>query len=262
MQSGLDRLVAGARQAGIYRRCGRLCVLLLGLMVSALREYWPDRQPRHWQSPESGDSPQQMSVAVESIDGPPPAVHEKFMRALKDEAGARQITVVTSGEANYRLRGYLAAHAERRRDVDHLGLGRLRCRPAPGVPAQGQGQGRRGRGRLGERRRSGAAPDRAQRPRSARRLRRGAPPADGRRRQPAPATARRKRGSSVAWLDDWAPEAAGIFRIFRRRRSPSAESPAAPADRRRPRRVPLPRGRPVAGRTGRPSALAFAPEAR
>src|SRR4249920_1835413 len=92
MQSGLNRLAAGARQSATYRRYGRLCVVLLGLMVSGCAGIGSIGSLT--------DGPA-VSVAFESIDGPPPAVHEKFMRALKDEA---------SGEANYRLRGYLAAN--------------------------------------------------------------------------------------------------------------------------------------------------------
>ena len=97
MQSGLNRLAAGARQAGTYRRYGRVCVLLLGLMVSGCAGIG--------QIGSLTDRPA-VSVAFESIDGPPPAVHEKFMRALKDEAGARQITVVSSGEARAESDGW------------------------------------------------------------------------------------------------------------------------------------------------------------
>ena len=50
------------------------------------------------------------TVAFESIDGPPPAVFHKLVQSLKTEAGSRQIAVVAPSEANYRLRGYLAAH--------------------------------------------------------------------------------------------------------------------------------------------------------
>jgi hypothetical protein len=59
---------------------------------------------------------------------------------------------------------------------------------------------------------------------------------------PAPAPQRNAWGSG--WLDDWTPEAAGIFRIFGR--EPARPATAAetrvqpPADD-----VPLPRGRPA-----------------
>ena len=112
MQSGSNRPVAGARRVGINRRCGRLCVLLLGLMVSACSNIGQigDFNRSHLLGT-SNEAPR-VSVAVELVDGPPPAVHERFMRALKDEAGSRQIAVVASGDASYRLRGYLATHPE------------------------------------------------------------------------------------------------------------------------------------------------------
>src|SRR5206468_846537 len=58
------------------------------------------------------DSKPRATVAFESIDGAPPAVSHKYMKSLKDEAGARQIAVVPPGEANYRMRAYLAAHQD------------------------------------------------------------------------------------------------------------------------------------------------------
>jgi hypothetical protein len=113
MQSGPNRPVAGARWLGAYRRCGRLCVLLLGLMVSACSSMGQigDQLGNLNLLGGSNEAPR-VSVAVESVDGPPSAVHERFMRALKDEAGSRQIAVVASADAGYRLRGYLAAHPE------------------------------------------------------------------------------------------------------------------------------------------------------
>ena len=49
--------------------------------------------------------------------------------------------------------------------------------------------------------------------------------------------------TAAGWLDDWTPEASGIFRIFSRAPSPPAAEARvhAPADD-----VPLPRGRPAA----------------
>jgi hypothetical protein len=49
-------------------------------------------------------------VAVESIDGPPQPVIEGLVRALNAEAGARGLVIVPRRrQANYRIRGYLAA---------------------------------------------------------------------------------------------------------------------------------------------------------
>src|SRR6476620_10865006 len=54
------------------------------------------------------------TLAFESIDGPPPEVFRKLVTNLNDEAGARQIAVVSrSGAATYRVRGYVSALVER-----------------------------------------------------------------------------------------------------------------------------------------------------
>jgi hypothetical protein len=53
-------------------------------------------------------------IAIESIDGPPPAVTRKLAARLSEEAQARQLAVVSGEEpANYRVRGYLSTHVER-----------------------------------------------------------------------------------------------------------------------------------------------------
>jgi hypothetical protein len=55
-----------------------------------------------------------VSVAFESIDGLPRDVSQRLVRDLNEEAAALQIAVVPAGgEPAYRMRGYLAAHAER-----------------------------------------------------------------------------------------------------------------------------------------------------
>jgi hypothetical protein len=54
------------------------------------------------------------SVAFESIDGLPREVSQRLVRDLNEEAAALRIAVVPAGgEATYRMRGYVAAHAER-----------------------------------------------------------------------------------------------------------------------------------------------------
>jgi hypothetical protein len=54
------------------------------------------------------------TIAIESIDGPPPAVARKLAARLSEEAEARRIAVVSGEEpANYRVRGYLSTHVER-----------------------------------------------------------------------------------------------------------------------------------------------------
>jgi hypothetical protein len=50
------------------------------------------------------------TVAFESIDGPPPEVFSKLVANLNEEAGARQIAVVSRADtATYRVRGYVSA---------------------------------------------------------------------------------------------------------------------------------------------------------
>ena len=54
------------------------------------------------------------TVAFESIDGPPPEVFRKLVANLNDEAGSRQIAVVSRSAApTYRVRGYVSALVER-----------------------------------------------------------------------------------------------------------------------------------------------------
>lgn len=61
-----------------------------------------------------GVSASRSTLAFESIDGPPPEVFRKLVASLNDEAGARQIAVVSrSGAATYRVRGYVSALVER-----------------------------------------------------------------------------------------------------------------------------------------------------
>jgi hypothetical protein len=64
---------------------------------------------------------------------------------------------------------------------------------------------------------------------------------------------------SASWFDDWAPEASGIFRIFRRQ--PARPEIAADAGPPLPHdQVPLPRARPAPPVMPSGAALAFAPE--
>jgi hypothetical protein len=61
---------------------------------------------------------QRPSVAFESIDGAPPAVFQKLVQKLNDEANARQVPVVTrEGYAPYRIRGYVAASVVKKQTV-------------------------------------------------------------------------------------------------------------------------------------------------
>lgn len=63
-----------------------------------------------------GDSPPLAgaTVAFELIDGPPPAVFERLVATLNDEASARRVAVVSrAGPATYRVRGYVSAMVNR-----------------------------------------------------------------------------------------------------------------------------------------------------
>jgi hypothetical protein len=52
-----------------------------------------------------------LTIAFESIDGPPVGVFQKLVVDLSEEAQARQIQVVSrEGQASYRIRGFLAVH--------------------------------------------------------------------------------------------------------------------------------------------------------
>jgi hypothetical protein len=63
-------------------------------------------------------SGQRPSVAFESIDGAPPAVFQKLVQKLNEEADARQVAVVTrEGYAPYRIRGYVAASVVKKQTV-------------------------------------------------------------------------------------------------------------------------------------------------
>jgi hypothetical protein len=54
-----------------------------------------------------------LSIAFESIDGLPRDLSQRLVRDLNAEAAVLRIAVVPAGnEASYRLRGYLAAHAQ------------------------------------------------------------------------------------------------------------------------------------------------------
>lgn len=56
------------------------------------------------------------TVAFESIDGPPETIFNKLVVQLNQEAGAHHISVVSRDQsAQYRIRGYIAAHTQGRR---------------------------------------------------------------------------------------------------------------------------------------------------
>jgi hypothetical protein len=54
------------------------------------------------------------TVAFESVDGPPPQVFDRLVRALETESAARSFTIVSrEAPASYRIRSYLSAQVRR-----------------------------------------------------------------------------------------------------------------------------------------------------
>jgi hypothetical protein len=245
MQSEWGRPVAGARAAEIYRQGARLCALVLSLAASACANIG--------QIGNLTDTPK-ATVAFESLDGAPPDVSRKFTTVLRDEAASRQMTVVAAAEANYRLRGYLSAHAEGGStaivwawDV-YDGNQRRAFRLNGTEKVNGAGwavaddEVLRRVARAGMTQLSVFA---AARPSTA---------ASAAPEPSAPA----KRSAMLGWIDDWAPETAGIFRIFKR--EPKApEIVEAGMALPPPGEVPMPQRRPAPS-AAPDQALAFAPE--
>ncbi len=188
------------------------------------------------------------TVAFESIDGLPADVVQRFARDLKDEAATRQIVVVArEADPNYRIRSYVAAGRGSPAVTwawDVYGADQHRAFRLSGEESTGGSGGRA----------LAAGSDPALR----RIARRGmeqlaafiSAPA---RSEPEPA---RPQGGFFTVLDDFKPEAAGIFQIFQS--DPVPPQPVGEALAGTPKNVPLPRRRPAAAPRPR-SALAYAP---
>lgn len=103
MQGG----VAGVLARGVMR----------GLAVGVLA-IWVSGCVTNGEHTGSVPSGARTSVAFESIDGAPPAIFEKLVQKLNEEAEARQLPVVTrEGYAPYRIRGYVAASVVKKQTV-------------------------------------------------------------------------------------------------------------------------------------------------
>jgi hypothetical protein len=222
-----------------------MCVVLLGLMVSACASIG--------QIGNLKESPR-VAVAVESIDGPPAAVQEKFLRVLKEEAATRQIAVVASSEANYRMRGYLATQLDGAATSIAWAWDVYDSSPRRAFRLKGQdragmtgGAGWAGADEQALRRIAQNSLDQLAMFAAA-----SGQAAAGESVEPAP----EKPGKVFAWLDDWAPEKAGIFRILRRE-EPRADDGGTP-NQTRSAEVPMPRDRPAPDAIPA-RALAFAP---
>ena len=244
MGTGLGLPSTNVKAPAKGRRFGGIAVLVLGLAVSAcvgtgqLANLTETARP---------------SIAIESIDGPPSAVVPRFVALLKEEAAQHQITVGSPGEVNYRLRGYLAVQSD---DGTPANPDTISSNPASitssitwtlDVYDGDQHRVIRLSGREKAADRPWAATDDPALRRVARAGMDQLAAFLATTRAPAvagPGAAPQRAASGSGWLDDWTPEAAGIFRIFGR--EPSRPATAAetrvqpPADD-----VPLPRGRPA-----------------
>jgi hypothetical protein len=244
MQSGSGQRAA-ARQMSFFARCGRLGALLLGLTAAACANIG-----------QIGNltEDQRITVAFESVDGPPTAVVHKFVGMLKEEAQARQITVLSAGQADCRLRGYLAVNAGGGATAiawvwDIYGNGQRRAfrlsgddqigSSGPEIWAAGDDQALR---RIAQ---SGIQ-------QLALFIATARPSSPAIAETPGP----QRRSSTFAWLDDWTPEASGIFRIFRRGPQPEIAADSRPG---LAGEVPLPKGRPAPAGASSSPAFAFAP---
>ncbi len=239
MQSGSGRCAAEAATAGSARYFGRIAVLLSGLAVSAC--------VNAGQIADLTDT-SRAAVAIELVDGAPSAVVHRFVDALKDEAAARQIAMVAPSKANYRLRGYLAVQAaEETASVTSVTWA---------LDVYGADQ-RRAVRLAGEQKTAGGRWEQLDDQVLRRIARAGAeqlaaflgtvrPPAAPAFAPPPPP---QPAASLLGALDDWAPEASGIFRILRREpaRTEAVADTAVPLP---PGAIPLPRRRPTAAGPG------------
>ncbi len=176
-------------------------------------------------------------IAIESVEGAPAPVVRRFVRDLNEAAAARQVAVVSrGGTAVYRIRGYLAAHPEPNAtsiawawdvyDADQRRVFRLNGEERSSAARQSWAADEPVLRRIAR-----ASVEQLAVFLAAPRTPRGSGP------EVAPAVPERTP-SLVARLDDFRPEAAGIFRVLRTESAPvQAETTAAdgPLPRHRPR---------------------------
>jgi hypothetical protein len=107
MQGGTGRRANGV--PAHLRRCGLGVIAMVTAAVTA-SGCTTNGQPGPFATGRTG------TLAFESIDGPPPGVFHKLVQNLDAEAQTRRLAVVSrEGPAQYRARGYLAAHVARGR---------------------------------------------------------------------------------------------------------------------------------------------------
>lgn len=113
MDGGSDRRAGAPRTNNYVRLLGLTAALILALGGAACNSttgQLPMAGPVA-----SGSGP---TIAFESIDGPPEGVYTKLVRNLSEEAGSRQMAVVSRGApAHYRVRIYAATIVYPKRSV-------------------------------------------------------------------------------------------------------------------------------------------------
>jgi hypothetical protein len=263
MQMGLG-LPSTSAKAGSKGRCfGGIAVVLLGLAVSACVSTGQLANLTETARP---------SIAFESIDGLPSAVVPRFVTMLKEEAAQHQITAGSPGEVNYRLRGYLASQSDDgtaantsssvHSDTTSSATTSIMTSIAWTLDVYDGDQHLvirlGGKEKVADR--LWAANDdlalrrvaRAGMDQLAAFLATSRTPSAG-----GPVAAPQRTVSGSGWLDDWTPEASGIFRIFGR--EPPGPATAAEARVQPPAGdVPLPRGRPAPAGSASGAAIASA----
>jgi hypothetical protein len=192
---------------------------------------------------------QRASVAFESIDGAPPAIFQKLVQKLNEEADARQVPVVTrEGYAPYRIRGYVATSVVKKQTVvswvwdvydgETRRAARLTGEEKAGPAGQDAWHAANNEAVLARVARSGMD-------QLAAFLTGSAPAPSGSSPSPSGGDERRP---TVAAADDFTPEAQGIFRL------PAHAEPAVTGSIPAESGAPLPPRRPI----GRPQQVATA----
>jgi len=187
---------------------------------------------------------QRPTVAFESIDGAPPAVFQKLVQKLTEEADARQVPVVTrEGYAPYRVRAYVATSVVKKQTVVSWVLdvydgetrraARLSGEETAGPAGRDAWQAAGNDAVLGRVARSGMEQLAAFL---------AAPAASPSAPAPSPSDPQEDRAVTVATADDFRPEAQGIFRLPAS--APTSE-PAVTGSIHAESAVPLPPRRPV-----------------
>lgn len=223
------------------RRCfGSIAVLVLGLAVSACVSGGQLANLTETARP---------TIAIESIEAPPSTDVPRFVTMLKDEAAQRRIAAGAPSEANYRLHGYLDARTDNTAAPAARATAPAETTSIAWMLDVYDGEQHRLVRLSGEEKIAGPASASTD-DQALRRIARAGMDqlaaflATSRTPSTAAVPALPPR-AAAGWLDDWTPEASGIFRIFGREPSPPATAAEAgvhaPADD-----VPLPRGRPAA----------------